>query len=183
MSPVRNPSLSHPLLAGLALALLLGSGAAAARSGDTQQPVHVTADRAELRERAGTSRYQGNVIITQGSMRITADDVEVYSPNKTLQTVVSRGRRATFDQTMDDGREVHAEALQMTYDARTRTLLLEGEAFLIQAGNRLDSARIEYDLKTEQVLAGTQAPNERVEIIYQPEERPAEDAPAGEPAP
>lgn len=183
MSPVRNPSLSRHLLAGLALALLLGSGAAAARSGDTQKPVHVTADRAELRERAGTSRYQGNVIITQGSMRITADDVEVYSPNKTLQTVVARGQRATFDQTMDDGREVHAEALQMTYDARTRTMLLEGEAFLIQAGNRLDSARIEYDLKTEQVLAGTQAPNERVEIIYHPEETPAGDVPTGEPAP
>jgi lipopolysaccharide export system protein LptA len=178
MNPVSNPSLSRHLLAGLALALLLGCGAAAARSGDTQQPVHVTADRAELRERVGTSHYQGNVIITQGSMRITADDVEVFSPNKTLQTIVARGQRATFDQTMDDGREVHAEALQMTYDARTRTILLEGDAFLIQAGNRLDSARIEYDLTTDQVRAGTQAPNERVEIIYQPA-----DAPAGEPAP
>ncbi|HDP89405.1 MAG TPA: lipopolysaccharide transport periplasmic protein LptA [Thioalkalivibrio sp.] len=168
-----NPSRRPALAGALALGLLLFAGMAQARTDDTRQPVHIEADRAELDERTGTSRYRGHVRITQGTMRITADHVEVIAQDRSLQTVIAQGERATFDQTMDDGRDVHAEALKMTYDARSRTILLEGDAYFMQGGNRLSGARIEYDLNTEQIVADSESQKGRVEIIYQPEDEPA----------
>lgn len=161
-------------LLGLVLVGLASIGSA--RQSDLEQPIHLSADRAEIDEMTAISRYEGNVRITQGTLRISADTVHVIAPARSVETVKAWGRRATFEQILDDGRQVHAEAEQMTYDANAHTILLEGDAWLTQGRNEFASARIEYDLGEERVVAGAPAEGERVDIIFHPETKPEDEA-------
>lgn len=165
------------ILMGLLLLLLIS--AASARQADMEQPIHLSADRAEIDEMTDISRYEGNVRITQGTLRISADTVHVIAPERSVRTVKAWGQRATFEQVLDDGREVHAEAEKMTYDANTHIILLEGDAWLTQGRNEFASARIEYDLGKERVIAGAPTEGDRVDIIFHPEKKPEKDATDG----
>ncbi len=154
----------------LALLLLVLASSAQARQSDLEKPIHLSADRAEIDELANVSRYEGNVRITQGTLRISADTVHVTAPARSVKTVQAWGRRATFEQVLDDGRQVHAEAEKMTYDASTHIILLEGDAWLTQGRNEFSSARIEYDIGKERVIAGAPAQGDRVDIIFHPDQ-------------
>jgi lipopolysaccharide export system protein LptA len=156
----------YPLIA---LLLLLLATPAQARQSDLEKPIRLSADRAEIDELENVSRYEGNVRITQGTLRISADTVHVTAPARSVKTVQAWGRRATFEQVLDDGRQVHAEAEKMTYDASTHIILLEGDAWLTQGRNEFSSARIEYDIGKERVIAGAPAQGDRVDIIFHPD--------------
>ncbi|WP_351125661.1 LptA/OstA family protein, partial [Shewanella sp. T24-MNA-CIBAN-0130] len=60
-----------PILLGLGAAL--GSVSAWALPNDSQQPIHISADDAQLDDKKGVATYTGGVIITQGSMKITGN--------------------------------------------------------------------------------------------------------------
>ncbi|MCZ7019093.1 LptA/OstA family protein, partial [Salmonella enterica] len=62
-----------PILLGLGAAL--GSVSAWALPNDSQQPIHIQADDAQLDDKQGIATYKGDVIITQGSMKITGNTV------------------------------------------------------------------------------------------------------------
>ena len=57
--------------------LVLSTSSAMARESDLQQPIDVSADRSEYDDKAGTQKLIGNVEIRQGTMRITADIIEI----------------------------------------------------------------------------------------------------------
>ena len=44
---------------------------------DREQPIQITADIAIRDEVAGETRYEGNVVLIQGSLKITADTLSV----------------------------------------------------------------------------------------------------------
>ena len=44
---------------------------------DSQQPLFIEADGADISETTGVSIYTGNVVISQGSIRLSADKVTV----------------------------------------------------------------------------------------------------------
>ena len=54
---------------------------------DLLLPITIQADRATVSESLGRSEYQGNVIIAQGLLRITADQVNLTSRDKTLALI------------------------------------------------------------------------------------------------
>ena len=54
---------------------------------DLMLPITIQADRATVSESLGRSEYQGNVIIAQGLLRITADQVNLTSRDKTLALI------------------------------------------------------------------------------------------------
>ena len=56
------------------VALALGlPGSASALSTDRDQPINLEADEAELDQTEGVSTYVGNVVVTQGSMKVESD--------------------------------------------------------------------------------------------------------------
>jgi len=57
----------------LLLSLVIGLGQAHARSDDNEQPLHITADTAELNDKTGISIYRGNVRMVQGTTIITGE--------------------------------------------------------------------------------------------------------------
>jgi lipopolysaccharide export system protein LptA len=150
---------------------------------DQYQPMYIEADAAELDEQQSTSLYLGNVDVTQGSMRILADEVLVHhKQDRRVQKIIAIGKPVRYRQRVeDDPDEVKGRALRMEYEADSEELTLIDEAVLTQGEDRFASDRIVYNRITDRVTAGTSAQGrERVKIRIEPEGQPT-GQPAEEP--
>ncbi len=167
-------SKNRELLLALLAALTLLPGAAWALKSDREKPVHIEADDVELDDKRGISVYRGDVVITQGTMRITGDRVTVYTtPGGDLDHAVSVGKPATYKQRPDNKPDdVHARSSTMEYFAAKDTVTLTGDAHLRQGPNTFDSEKIIYDVANDHVDAGKQTGGDRVRITIHPESKP-----------
>lgn len=170
------PASSSARAALLALGLLLGGGwpvlPAGALESDSEQPMFVEADAAELDEKQSISLYLGNVEVQQGSMRILADEVLVHhKPNRQPQKIIAIGNPVRYRQLLDnEPEEVHASAQRMEYEADREEITLIDNAELIQGDDRFASDRIVYNRITDRLTAGTSARGrERVKIRIEPQ--------------
>jgi len=149
----------------------------AAQSDDASQPIRIQANAATLDDNKNLAVYTGNVIITQGSMRLTGSRVTLTLDNNgEAQKLVSTGSPATFRQTPPDGKRVDARALTIEYHADTERVILIQDAFLEQAGNTFQGQRVNYDIQRQIVDAGRATSDdgesaERIEIVIQPRKR------------
>ena len=131
----------------LLLMLLVCCSDAIALSTDSQQPIEIEADFAELDDEEGTTVYIGNVIVIQGSMRMTGDRLRVnFTDDRDLKDVYLEGRPATFKQTPDNAADdVEGEALLMEYHALQSMLHLIDKAKVTQGARLFQGHRINYD--------------------------------------
>ncbi len=112
------------------LALLL-SNATFALSTDREQPVQIEADKATVNNIKRTITYKGNVVITQGSIRIHAASVTLnYTQKQEIAKVVAIGHPARFRQRLSQNEELKAKAKEMEYNAFKNLLYLRKEAEL-----------------------------------------------------
>ncbi|QIL88370.1 lipopolysaccharide transport periplasmic protein LptA [Microbulbifer harenosus] len=167
---VRLPATASVLCAAVAAALLLAPQVHALPN-DREQPVKVSADKLEANRNKNLSVYSGNVVISQGSLQIRADRVEVHGNAKgEINKVVATGAPAHFQQQVEESTSpVKARAKRIEFLVSSDALQLSGEAFVDRDGNTLSAERIDYDLKSEQMQAQGQSEKERVEMIWKPE--------------
>ena len=71
-----------PLIFGLTAAL--GSSMALALPSDREQPIRVQADSAELDDKQGVAVYRGDVVVTQGSTKLTGNTVYFVTQNRVV---------------------------------------------------------------------------------------------------
>jgi lipopolysaccharide export system protein LptA len=122
---------------------------------DKDQDIEIEANSAELDDKKGITIYRGNVIVTQGSMRIMGDIMTVtYIDNGDLDTVIVEGKPARYRQ-LPDNKDVYdeAEALRMEYYVLKDFIVLINEALVTQEGLRFGGNRIEYDTVNSRVKA------------------------------
>lgn len=135
----------------------LGAGVSSvtALPDDRNQPINVSADRAIKNNKKGITIYEGNVLITQGSIRVSGDKVSIYDDNGTVSKMIAEGQPAKFKQKpyLDSG-DMIANGHTIEYDVSQETLLLKEKALLQQDGRTTNSNKIAYDMKTEIVNAG-----------------------------
>lgn len=160
------------------IALLLPPLAAFALTADKNQPVNVEADSVQIDDKKGVSIYKGNVVITQGSLRLDADTVTIYNPNKGLDKIVAEGGPAHFKQRPDNKDEdTRAQAARIEYHAADEKILLLNNAHIWQDKNEFSGDKIEYDTKQNLVSASKSATGSgRVQVTIQP--KTTEPAPA-----
>ncbi|MFN2308500.1 MAG: lipopolysaccharide transport periplasmic protein LptA [Gammaproteobacteria bacterium] len=145
------------------------SGPAHALSTDRNQPMDVEADRAQIDDARGVSVYRGNVLIVQGSLRLTADELTLHTRDGTIIKAIATGGPATYRQRPDGkDQDVVAEALKLEYFADQQRLILTDQASIRQAGDSFRSQRIDYDIGADVVKAGASSPKDRVRITIQP---------------
>lgn len=142
---------------------------ALALTDDSTKPINIQADSAEINDTTGISTYRGNVVITQGSTRLTGDLVILETANKKVKKIISEGNLSTFKQTTDDGRKINAEAEKMIYSITGNKIVLTKNAKLTEAGNTFASDKITFYTDKEIVSAGSASGNERVNITVFPE--------------
>ena len=146
-------------------------GAALALSTDRDQPVHIEADRGELDDVKGVTIYEGRVVVTQGSIKITGDRVVLhYDDQRDISRAEAVGKPATYQQLSDGETEpLKARALRMDYQVKDGVIDLYDDASVLQSGNSLFGNRITYDTLNERVKASRSGSGEdRVRVILTP---------------
>ena len=138
----------------LTLLLTLSVMAASSKGldSDRYQPIRIQADAAMVDERRGTSIYRGNVIIHQGTLQVTADEVEIYTADNQVIQIIAKaakdpGELAQYEQQTNDANDmVSAEARKITYLVQEERLHLAGNAKLQQVGDIFTGELLYYDL-------------------------------------
>jgi len=138
-----------------AVLLALYGPAAPGLESDRDQPIEIEADTGELDDVKNISVYEGDVITTQGTIRMTGDRMTVYyTDDDELDYLIMEGRPATYRQLPDDSSVYdYAEALTMKYYEQREYVILTDKALVTQEGLRFSGDRIEYDTRLSQVKA------------------------------
>jgi len=135
---------------------------------DKQKPIELEADRAQYNQNTGISVYEGSVIVTQGSMRLTADTMTMRTEESAIQTVEAVGNPATFRyKPAVDKEEIHGVGQRVNYDAATGLIIVTEKARFTQGQDVFTGERVEYDLNKDVVKAGGND-GSRVKFIIQP---------------
>ena len=146
-----------PALTGPALAQTTAFGGMRA---DVSAPVEVAADNLTVDQTDGSALFSGNVVIGQGEMRLSADEVTVDYAEGGQERI--RSLTAIGNVTLVSGADA-AEAQQAVYDVAGGQVVLTGEVLLSQGGNVLSGDRMTVDLAT-----GAAQVQGRVRSVLQP---------------
>ena len=166
-----------PFLLGLSAAL--GSASAWALPTDRDQPIHIQSDDAQLDDKQGVATYKGNVIITQGSMKITGNTVTI-TRNATgdVDVFTAVGNLAYYEQKpAADKPIVQAYGVTIQYFAAQNRIVLIDKAKVINDGNTSEGEKIVYDTVRQVVNAGratgskVTTPRPRIDMVIQPKKK------------
>jgi lipopolysaccharide export system protein LptA len=110
---------------------------------DPNAPVNMTSDKLSISQADGSARFEGNVVIGQGDMRISAGLVIV--------TYLAEGR---IDQLTASGgvtlvtKNNEAESETADYSLTNNTLVMNGNVLLKQGQNAISAETMNVDLAT-----------------------------------
>jgi lipopolysaccharide export system protein LptA len=151
---------------------VLAAPNATATENDFNKPITVDSKSQFVDGKNKTSLFKDNVSITQGSLVISADEVEVVaSEGEGREVFIARGKPASYSQTLEDGTPVTAKANEIRYEVAKRTISLKGSAELQQDTSMVQGDKITFDMVTEQLLAtgGSEGEDGRVTTVFRPE--------------
>lgn len=157
--------------------LMLISAPVYALPSDRDQPIYVAADSAMIDENKGITIYTGSVEITQGSMILRGDRVELYrGDNGDVDQVIATGTPAYFEQQPDSNSAItKATGKRLDYQVTRQMMVISEEARVEQAGDRFTGARIEYDMDKALVEAFSDGSSgQRVRMVIQPKSEAAQ---------
>ncbi|MGV0033677.1 MAG: lipopolysaccharide transport periplasmic protein LptA [Candidatus Azotimanducaceae bacterium WSBS_2022_MAG_OTU7] len=145
---------------------------------DREQPVKVQADTAIVDEAKGSSVYQGNVIITQGTLKLTADEVEIFTAEGEVIQIIAKTDKdsavlAHYQQQTNEAMDmVVADAKKITYLVQEERLHLAGSARLQQVQDVFTGQMLYYDLGSGVVNLNSSGDSDRVNMTIAPKKSP-----------
>ena len=152
----------------------------AAERADREKEVVVVADKVVADDNKKSSDFVGNVVVTQGTMRMTAAKVTLREDAEGYKFYVANGAPLTFRQKRDKVDEfIEGEALRAEFDDRNDVLRLYNKGRVKSGANEITSDFISYDMRREVAEVagappGTTAPaNSRVKVIILPPKKGA----------
>ncbi|MFP1727127.1 MULTISPECIES: lipopolysaccharide ABC transporter substrate-binding protein LptA [Lonsdalea] len=147
-----NKALRYTLIAS---SLFSASMPVLALTGDTDQPIHIDSDQQSLDMQGNVVTFTGNVIVTQGSIKVQADKVVVTRPQgqQGREVIEGFGNPATFYQMQDNGKPVKGHSQKMRYELDKDNVILTGNAYLEQLDSNVKGDRITYLVKQQQMEA------------------------------
>lgn len=153
--------------------LLLLPALSHALESDKEQPLYVEADGAEINDKTGISVYTGNVVISQGSIKLNADKVTVTQKGEKSDHIVAEGNPVKFQQQPDGNKAlIRGQAKSADYHMDSEIIYMVGDAIMYQGEDTFRSDRITYDRVKGQVKAGASAKGkQRVKIAIQPQKK------------
>lgn len=147
---------------------ILGTTNAFAKKLDMTQELTIDANRQSADLKNKIFSYIDHVVIKQGTLVIKADLVQVINNAKTGEkTYIAKGKPATFEQMLDDGRPINLQANEIKYQPSLNTIVISGNALLTQEGSEVSGSKITYNSETEYVNAESGA-NNKVKTVIQP---------------
>jgi len=152
---------------GIAFLALGLSAVAHAEKSDFEKKVFIKSERNGGDLKNKIISYMDNVVITQGTIKITADLVQVMGKESENNVYLAKGAPANFQQTLDDGTSLQLQADEIRYEPGNNVVTIKGNALLAQDGTEMKGSIITYNFLTEQFEAKSNN-NEQTETILQP---------------
>ncbi|WP_157271143.1 lipopolysaccharide transport periplasmic protein LptA [Azohydromonas aeria] len=167
----------------MSAALALSGGAVLADRADRNQPLVIEADKpgtVDMQKKVVV--FNGNVVVTQGTMRIRSEHMEVHDVGEGHRTAVATGtagQQATFRQKREGLDEyIEGRADRIEYDSRSDYLKLIGNARALRlrgsaVADEVTGNLITYDNRNELFsVAGDPARGGRVRAVLTPPPSP-----------
>lgn len=126
---------------------------------DTTQPVQVTADQLAVNNADGTAVFSGNVLVTQGEMKLAAGEVKVTygTEQNDIESLVASGGVTVTN--LGDA----AEAREAVYTIDSGVIVLSGDVLLTQGPSAMAGQKLTINLQD-----GTGVMEGRVTTTFQP---------------
>lgn len=179
---MKTPTVRLSLFLCLWTALLLVAAPwAHAEKADRSKPINIEADTATSDDAKKISIYEGNVILTQGTLQIRANKLVVTEDAEGFQLGTAYGNPASFKQKREGYDEyIEGYGLRIEYDQKKDLVQLFNQARMKRGQDEAHGNYISYDGKTEffQVIGGKETatannPRGRVHTVIQPKQKPA----------
>ena len=138
-----------------------------ARTDDSEKPIHISADSAELNDKTGVSIYHGNVKMMQGTTILQGQEITVHAKNNVVGKMIAIGDLATYQETTDEGDIIYAQSEKMIHHINEKKIELFRQAKITQLDNVITSEYIKY--LTEEGLIDTGTKLDRVNITITPQ--------------
>jgi lipopolysaccharide export system protein LptA len=127
----------------------LATGAVAERA-DRDKPINLEADRVTIDDAKKVSVFEGNVVLTQGTMTLRADRMTVREDAQGFQYGVAYGNLAYFRQKRDGVDEyVEGWAERIEYDGKAERIQMFNRAHMKRGNDEVRGSYISYDQPTE----------------------------------
>ena len=175
-APRGTPGAPHMAFA-LCLCLALIPVPAVADRADRDKPINLEADRVTVDDAKQLATFQGNVVLTQGTMTIRGDRMEVRQDNEGFKHGTTWGNLAYFKQKREGYDEyIEGWAERIEYDGRADKVQMFNRASMKRGQDEVRGSYISYDATTEffQVTGGGPKtasagnPDGRVRAVMQP---------------
>jgi lipopolysaccharide export system protein LptA len=162
---------------GAILGVLLLAGPAFAEKADREKPINLEADRVTVDDAKQISTFEGRVVLTQGTLVIRGDRMEVHQDNQGFKNGITWGNLAYFRQKREGYDEyIEGWAERIEYDGRADKLQMFNRASMKKTGgDEVHGNYISYDANTEffQVIGGgakaaSESSDGRVRAVLQP---------------
>lgn len=170
-------SLNWGVLATLLFCSIVSLSASAQGKADFEQNIEIVSERDWFDIQNKIAVFEENAVITQGTLRITADHLEVAEDSGSgARSFTAEGNPATYQQELEDGSIIRAEAKTIRYDESAQLLTMSGNVKVTQDDSQIQGHEIVYNFATQQMRA-TRGENEsdRVTTIFQPSKKNEDD--------
>ena len=133
-------------------------------------------------DKTSTAIFEGNVVLTQGTLLIKADTLTVMQENDEFKQGIALGETAYFRQKREGYEDyIEGEARRIEFDALTDQLTMITNAKLWREGDEVQGNFIHYNAATETFTvkgvgfndSSQDAPRGRVKAIIQPKSKTA----------
>jgi lipopolysaccharide export system protein LptA len=186
----RKPAFSRTRTLALRFATLFSAciPVALAETADRTKPTNIEANRMLADDVQRLTIWEGNVILSRGTLRIQADRIVVRQDAEGFDTATATGKPVRFRQKSNpkgdcEGRWLDGEAMRVEVNNREERVQLFERARVTRDEDEIRGEAIVVDQRTDSFsVSGTAAPNApggRVSAVLQPKATPAE---AGAPA-
>jgi len=169
-------------LAGACLCLL-SAGTARAEKADKDKPTNIEANKMSSDDARRMSIFEGNVVLTKGTVIVRADRIVVRADADGFQFATATGKPARFRQKGDpkgdkEGVWTEGEALRIEIDDRNERVELFDRALVTRDKDVVNGEYIFLDQRTEFFSvsaakgAAPTSPEGRVKAVIQPKTKP-----------
>ena len=133
-----------------ALLVLAWLAPAHAERADRDKPVNLEADRVTVDDIKQVATFEGNVVLTQGTLKITGDRMVVKQDADGFQYGTAWGNLASFRQKREGYDEyIEGWAQRIEYDGKAEKVQMFERAYLKKTNDDVRGNYISYDVQTE----------------------------------
>jgi lipopolysaccharide export system protein LptA len=158
----------------LAIVLLAYAPLAAAEKADQEKPTQIEANRMSADDARRMNIFEGNVVLTKGTLSVRADRIVVRQDAEGYQLSTATGRPVRFKQRQDpkegekEGRWMDGEAHRIEIDDRNQKIELFDNARVNRGGDEVAGNYIFVDQRSDFYTVTPGKSGGRVRAVIQP---------------